>query len=311
MKNKNDIQWDYIVKDQIDNDGIKCRVDNDNQVNVFVQQTFTLDLTTASDTIRKCALLFYSNDYPIIGIENLNGGGLVILAQIFHQLMQIKIQDRMHFAGRSTDYYKKEIEAILNDIINVETCKPFNDIDELMDGIIDDYSTTSKQILHKRTKILDFSNKYIKEWTHDIRKYIYENSKPKRPTDIIIFTDGFSFSATSLFIKGFQKTGGAITVGFNDNPKLSDDLFDASQSPTNVMTFSKSEEIQNLLNVGIVVVGISASESFSYNYKNKNAIPLEYDFDPVDERVDIYNAYNDEIYQNFIDKGKEIFKKYN
>ena len=311
LKNKNDIQWDYLIEDSVNKDGLKCRVDNDNQVNVFVQQTFNLDITTAPDIIRKCALLFYSNDYPIIGIENLNGGGIIILAQIFHQLLQIKIQDRMHFAGKSTNFYKKEIKVIFNDIINVETCKPFNDIDEFMDGIVDDYSTNSKQILHKRTKILDFSNKYLKESIHEIRKYIYENSKPKRPTDIIIFTDGFSFSATSLFIKGFQKTGGAITVGFNGNPKLSDDLFDASQSPTNVMLFNRSEEIQNLLKAGVVVVGISASESFSYDYKNKNAMPLEYDFDLVDERVDIYNAYSDEVYQNFIDKGKEIFKKYN
>ena len=68
-----------------------------------------------------------------------------------------------------------------------------------------------------------------------------------------------------MFIKGFQKTGGAILVGFNGNPTLSNDLFDASQSPSNVMTFHMSVEIQNLFQLGFFVVGISASESFSYN----------------------------------------------
>ena len=43
----------------------------------------------------------------------------------------------------------------------------------------------------------------------------------KRPTDIvIIFTDSFSFSATSGLIKGLQNTGGAITIGYLGNPKI-------------------------------------------------------------------------------------------
>ena len=42
------------------------------------------------DVILQCMELFYSNDYPIIGIENQNGGGHVILAKIFHQLLQIE-----------------------------------------------------------------------------------------------------------------------------------------------------------------------------------------------------------------------------
>ena len=205
----------------------------------------------------------------------------------------MKIQDRTYFAGRSTDFFKKAIEAFLNDITSVETCLPFKDGDDLMNGITDDYSSNTKNIYHKRTNIFDFGSKQFKESIYDLRKYINDNGFLKRPTDIIIFTDGFSFSATSIFIKAFQKTGGAITVGFNGNPKLSDDLFDASQSPTNVMDFAQSIEAQNLKQLGFFIVGISASESFSDNYKNKNAIPLEYDFDPVDERVDIYSEYSD------------------
>ena len=312
LKIKKVIRWNYETDyNSDDKDGIKCRVDDINQVNVFLQQKFMLDFFNAADVIIKCIQLFYSNNYPIIGIENHNGGGVILLAQIFHQLLQVKIQDNMFFAGRSTNYFKKAIEPFFSNIIDVETCQPFKDIDEFMNGIIDDYSNNVKNIIHKRTKIFDFGTKDLKELIHYHRKSLYENGKLKRPTDIIIFTDGFSFSATSLFIKGFQKTGGAITVGFNGNPTLSKDLFDASQSPTNVQKFNDSVEVSNLKQVGFVVDGISASESFSYDYKNKNAMPLEYDFDPVDERVDIYNDYSDEIYQNFIDKGKEIFKKYN
>ena len=37
---------------------------------------------------------------------------------------------------------------------------------------------------------------------------------------MIIFTDGFSYSETSLFIKETQLKGGAIIVGYGGNPKI-------------------------------------------------------------------------------------------
>ena len=300
LKSTKEIKWDFIEE------GLKCRVDYDNKVNVFVQESFMLK---NENTILQCIKLFYDNDFPVIGIENQNGGGVILLAQIFHQLLQINILDRMLFSGKSTDLYKES--GPINQILDVETCKPFDDIDYFMDGIKDDYSSNTKIINHKRTKTFYFGDKLFKEVMYEYRKFLKDKNNIKRPTDIIIFTDGFSFSATSLFIKGFQKTGGAIIVGFNGNPKLSDDLFDASQSPTNVLEFNNIIYKQNLKKLGFVIGGISASESFGENYMEKNSIPLEYDFDPIDERVDIYNEYSDEIYQNFIDKGKEIFKKYN
>ena len=300
-----EIEWDFETKEE---KGIKCRVDNVNQVNVFLQQSFHLNFTKTLGIIIECINLFYSNNYPIIGIENQNYGGDVVLAQIFHQFLQIKIQGRTYFSGRSTDIYKK---FSIHNIIDVETCQEFKDMSDFMDGIEDDYSNNTKTIFHKRTKTFEFGSKYYKEWVYEKRKYFKDNGIIKKPTDIIIFTDGFSFSAASIFIKGFQKTGGAITVGFNGNPHLSNDLFDASQSPSLVMDFNNTIENQNLKQLGFEIVGISYAETFGDNYKEKNEIPLEYDFDPVDERVDIYNEYSDEIYQNFIDKGKEIFKKYN
>ena len=310
LKSTKEIKWDYETNKE---DGIKCRVDYDNNVNVFLQKkSFMIDIDDYNlDIITECINLFYSNNFPIIGIENQNGGGNIFIAQFFIQLLQVKLQEHMFFSGRSTDLYSQAFESIRNGIIDIETCEPFNNIDDFMDGIKDDYSKNTKSIIHKRTKTFNFGSKDLKNFIHTRRKFFLDNGNLKRPTDIIIFTDGFSFSATSLFIKGFQKAGGAITVGFNGNPQLSNDLFDASQSPTNVMEFKESVYFQNLLELGFYIIGISATESFGDNYMEKNSIPLEYDFDPIDERVDIYNEYSDEIYQTFIDKGKEIFKKYN
>ena len=65
----------------------------------------------------------------------------------------------------------------------------------------------------------------------------FKNSQNlKRPTDIIIFTDSYSFSATSGLIKGFKNSGGAIIEGYYGNPKIKGiDLFDGSQSISNVV----------------------------------------------------------------------------
>ena len=39
----------------------------------------------------------------------------------------------------------------------------------------------------------------------------------RKPTDILIYTDGYSFSAASTFIKYIQYYGGGIVVGFFGN----------------------------------------------------------------------------------------------
>jgi len=67
-----------------------------------------------------------------------------------------------------------------------------------------------------------------------MKENIFKRNKIKKPTDIIIFTDGFSFSATSVFIKKLYYFGGAILVGYSGNPELNS--FDASQNPSFVLT---------------------------------------------------------------------------
>ena len=60
----------------------------------------------------------------------------------------------------------------------------------------------------------------------------------------MIFTDGFSYSATSILLKNIQLFGGAIIVGFNGYPKEGKETFDSSQSPTNV-----NDNINAIINV--------------------------------------------------------------
>lgn len=50
------------------------------------------------------------------------------------------------------------------------------------------------------------------------RKKYLNTGKTKNPTEILIFTDGYSFSCTSVFIKALQVIGGAITVEYYSRP---------------------------------------------------------------------------------------------
>ena len=91
---------------------------------------------------------------------------------------------------------------------------------------------------NKRLKQRPFYLHYIQEYKKNISRFNY-----KKPTEIIIYTDGYSYSATSFFIKSLYHFGGAITVGFNGDPDSDKNNFDASQSPTFVITSEEFEFI--------------------------------------------------------------------
>ena len=302
------IEWKYQTPEE---NGIKCRVDEENKVNIFVQESFSIDDEIAQEVMYNCTKEFYQNDYRIIGIQNRDGGGWAHLCLIFHQLVQIKTQDRAFKASKVTDFFKRHVLDDYEGYVNVNTCKPFNNIDELFTEVVDDFSTKDKELLHHRSQVFNYIDKDTRKRLQNNRIEFESFGHLKKPTDIIIYTDSFSYSATSSFIKGFQYTGGAIVVGFNGNPYISKEQFDGSQSPASVTAFDDSDEYKNLDKLGIVVSGITFAETYDDYYIQNNPLPREYLLDEVDERVDIYEPYTDDKYQLFINKAQEIFKKYN
>ena len=92
------IEWDIYYNEN--KYFIKCRVDQENEVNVFVQNTFNLDYGNAVGNIFKCAELFHSNNYPLIIIESENGGGYPTISYLMIQLFQIREVERTYSALR-------------------------------------------------------------------------------------------------------------------------------------------------------------------------------------------------------------------
>jgi len=230
---KEEIEWNITILND-NNEFIKCRVDDKNEVNVVIQTTFRVDYYLGIAKIIECAKLFHTNEYPIIIIESKNSGGRIQLYVIMHQLFQMRTVDRSYFSYRMSNTSKEFFKGRFWDQTNVKTCELVNSYNDYKE-IIDHYNYNGLKVDHIRNEAVDLLPFYFRTLLREFReKYINnENLKKylKRPTDIIIFTDSFSFSSTSGLIKGFQNTGGAIIVGYFGNPKKKGiDLFDGSQS---------------------------------------------------------------------------------
>ena len=132
----------------------------------------------------------------------------------------------------------------------------------------------------------------------------------KKPTEILVFTDGAAFSCGSDFIRGLQVYGYGIIVGFNSRPGLNKSDFDASQSNSGVEKFQHSKYAKNLEKLGFNPY-ITYTEKFDSNDKSSPKIPMEFKIYPVDEIADIYVQYEDSKYNRFIEEAKRIFNKYN
>ena len=302
--NKNDyikLDWNFITN------GFRCRVDQKNQLNVFYQNTFLLG-NDIKDIIFNCSKLFHENNYSIIGIESRNEGGMGTIATYLQQLLQPKIcTNKMLFSMRKNELLKDHFETIKKTSIDFRTCKQPESYDELFLNTSDNYG---ENITHNRTIILDEITPDMKEDLHLKRKELLDTNNTKKPTDIIIFTDYHSISATSIFIKGFQQTGGAIIAGYFGNPKNKEGIKDASVSSSGIFNYDNSSYYKNLVLNGFLIT-MTGTEFYYYDYQKENPIPQEYISIPVDEQVDIYEVYNDDIYDKFINASKQIFEKYN
>ena len=291
---------------------IKCKVDNLNQVNVFYQNSFSPLPQYFSDyegVMLKCFDNFYKNKYPIIIIESKNGGGMTELCLPFSEYTRPKISKPLITSMKSskTTYYN----FFKNDEnLNPYTCHTYTEKDNILDGKIDIYNDGETIVEHNRTKEIESLNIYEKKMMEKKRKEYLKTNNLRKPTEIVIFTDGYSFSCTSIFIKRIQVDGHGIIAGYSTRPGLEKKDFDASQSNSGVETFQYSENSKNLKKLGFSP-RITFMETFDQNDKGNPKTPMEFLIYPVDEISTIYQTYSDENYELFINEGKRLINKYN
>ncbi len=301
LKYIDNVKWDK----SIENGQFKCTVDEENKVNVIVQSSFDLDRELTKKTISECFTLFDNNKYPIIIIENFNGGGFVEISQYLAAHININSPIFGYTSYRYNDDVKKNVASYFKSR-EIKTCKTKNDIDFFKEFVIDEYGEIPGKIQHKRT-IISNHIEINRTEIYDIRSKM---KNIRKPTDIIIFTDGYSYSATSDFIKSTQLLGGAIIVGFNGNPEIRS--FDASQSESSVInTDEMNDELSNEFKKLNFSLSYTVKEYFSdIDYPTVQNIPLEFKIHLIDERIDYYRYYDDEHYYDFVHEGKKIYEKY-
>ena len=285
---------------------IKCYVDKVNQLNVLYQSSFSPQYYDYYEsTMYRCLNSFYENNYKIVVIEDQNTGGQLNLCIPFTKYMQPKVEKPLVTSRKATNYNLEHFFE--SQTLNPDTCHPYTEKDNFLDGIKDVYSD---EVTHRRTKNYFQTDLFLYKRTERLRNNILNIGYIRKPTEIIVFTDGYSFSCASDFIKGLQKYGSAIIVGYNPRPDLADTKFDSSQSSSGIETFDFQENIQNLANLGYTS-GITYDEEYSPYDKNSPQIPEEFLIYPVDEVSKIYQKYDDSIYDRFINEAQRIFNKYN
>ena len=295
-------KWDYETDEE---DLFKCYADNGNKINIYYVGSFEpKDRKNYIETMLKCVELFDKNLYPIVVINEMNAGGYASLAQLFMGVLSPLIPINL-FKGRLriTDSLKETdeiLQYISSNLTNIHNCQKAS-LDELLsEKVKTNYSDTYL------TGIFYINNITIHNKIEEIRKTM---KNKRKPTEILILTDGYSFSTTALYIKYLQKMGGAIVAGFKGNP-YDNSTFDSGQSPSMIFTsdllniFNKEEN--EMLKNNNIILEIPGIQTF-YDIDDKD-VPLEYEVTPVDKRIQIYKEFNLEI-SDFIEEIFNIFKE--
>ena len=286
----------------------QCRVDRQNELNVIHMPTFDFnDFDLIIQKIKQCVELFDTNQYKIVIILNFNGGGIELVAQTLVEYIQPYITSRFYSTFRKGKNVDKYYDIDFQDHSVVDTCK-VPDKNYIIDNTIHiDYG---EGVINNITEPLRRFGQYRKEFNEEKKKL---NNK-RKPTEIIIFTDGYSASSASLFTKSLQNEGGAIIVGYNGNP-VSGDIFDGSQHFSSVFNLNALKSLENrlmerMIDNKIYFTQICRTSNF-FDYTDPK-VPEEFNIKEVDEVANIYEAYEEkDNYQIFMDKANEIFNKYN
>ena len=306
------ISWDY------DSDAsIFCKVDETKKVNVYILSNYNIkESTRYIKAVKGCVDLFDNNDYPIIFVNIFNQGGLIYMAQLILELLSPRVALNIYGAFRDSDIFKDNKifnDEILSSFSDSKTCEVLN-YEKLINNT---YKINyGNQIEDTLSDVVIFNGKKFKKEVEPIKKKL---KNPRKPTDIIVFTDGYTFSAGAIMIKLLQYYGGAITVGYFPYPNLNDIPFDSGSSASALFSYKvlqgfNFDEYKKLEKLNLYL-SVPGAQIF-YN-KNDFSHPLEYEVTPVDEIVEIYPKYentyniiNDEGYESFINESLKILEKY-
>ena len=163
LRQSNIITWDKEFYNKNRN-SIKCKVDKKNSINVIYQDSFSFDDYNGVVTfLAECFVMFYKNDYPIIIIEDKNGGGTTIVCDYFIALVNLNKPLTEYSSFRNNNDVKNYIASKQNyptlDTCEIKKGDYFFDKYEIDDYGIDEHG---ENIKHNRTQFKKIYLKIIK-----------------------------------------------------------------------------------------------------------------------------------------------------
>ena len=308
-ESKNAIDWTYSYKSRSTGAILfQCRVDKINKVNVMKINSFGLpiDSDPSLDVSEQCAYLFDENDYRIVIIFPRNAGGNPVIGYNIIELLSPYILTRNIVRMKKDLNMDKIIEGynLLDLFVELNSTKKVT-ADYIKDGFVQE---------KYGDKIEEFSKPFVWRVNQKRIEKIKKKLKHKRiPTEIVIMTDGYALSAASIFMKNAYKSGAGIIIGYNGNPTLPDDIYDISQSPSALYGIQNYKDIYPEIynNTVKYLMGLSTITCMvTYHEFQESHIPQEYDIQNPDKRIKIFNPYDDEKYQEFIDEAIIVLDSY-
>ena len=288
---KEKIKWDYNYVNKSENI-FKCRVDKSNEVNIYYIGNFYPENTEYYiELFYNCVDLFDQNKYPIIIILNNNDGGKADLPKLMIELISPLVSISKYISKKVNKYMIKNKNLFnIKDIIEVNYDES-NNYKNNITKPVEDLIWLNEELINRKKKL---TNK-------------------RKPTEILIYTDGYSFSAASNFVKYLQYYGGGIVVGFFGNPDRGNIPFDSGQSSSSVIDnqtlyLISPNSYKYLYDKYNITINMPGYQCFFDDLNVK--IPIEYLVTEVDEKIELYEHFKDNNYNIFVNEAKIIFNKY-
>jgi len=269
----------FIPCDHVD--GMNYLVVNTfNVPNVLLVEQYLNELTS-------CVSDFDENSDPISVILPMNGGGIVALEQFLEYLLAPNSDYRVLLSVRKTETSKKLFvdKGYASGLVDDEKCLAYESKQEMEKmyepSVEDDFGNGVK---HVRTEKHFMAYKQVGEAyaAYALKKNI------RKPTDILIATDGWCFSACSMFVMNSIRKGFGIVTGYGPTYP-GDTNFVGGQCPSTVI--SPAAMLDDLTE-GNLKHGLEFQATFteSYNISTDKNETIPGDFEIL--RIDKHLGYN-------------------
>jgi len=285
---------------------IPCGLKND--MNYIVINSFSPDdLDAFADELAECIDDFDQNDKPISVLLPMNGGGYIILEYLAFNWLFPNADFRELGAFRKTD--SNEIIAVENGYA-LSLADVDNDCQDYTQKTVDkfwektDVDDLGNGVKHSRTKkgFMVYKDVMSEYFQFGLKKNI------RKPTDVIVVTDGFCFSACSIFVDNVLRTGSGIVTGAGPTYP-GDERFVAAQCPSAVVTTDEYfDEVKDNDEHGFYFA-TPVFETYNISQSESEVIPTDYDVMRIDKHLGYYDMMNLNL-EDVLDHTKAVYKEF-